>query len=183
MKAEVRLEELACSIHVSDLQIDVIQFHGWHHLSCRARSTLPSASAPDMYGIWRGCGGRVNAYSRCRGVQPNRRRPGVAPVETQPGDERVVGRPELVMVVRGVVRRSAYYDSAALMRVQQALRNFPGIDEAGVVMATPANLELLRQAGLDPAHLDAASGEPRERRGAAASDLVVMISGAGPDEV
>jgi len=87
------------------------------------------------------------------------------------------------MVVRGVVRRSAYYDSAALMRVQQALRNFPGIDEAGVVMATPANLELLRQAGLDPAHLDAASGEPRERRGAAASDLVVMVSGAGPDEV
>jgi FdrA protein len=87
------------------------------------------------------------------------------------------------MVVRGIVRRSAYYDSASLMRVQQALRNFPGIEEAGAVMATPANVELLRQAGLDPAHLDAASGEPRERRGAAPNDLVVMVRGVGPDEV
>lgn len=54
------------------------------------------------------------------------------------------------MIVRSAVRRSAYYDSVALMRAQQALRRLPGIVEAGVVMGTEANLELLRQAGLDP---------------------------------
>ncbi|HLW46368.1 MAG TPA: acyl-CoA synthetase FdrA [bacterium] len=87
------------------------------------------------------------------------------------------------MVVRGVVRRSAYHDSAALMRVQQALRSFPGIEEAGVVMATPANLELLRQAGLDPARLDTRAGEARSPGAIGSNDLVVMVRGAGPDAV
>lgn len=59
------------------------------------------------------------------------------------------------MIVRSTVRRSAYYDSATLMQAQQALRALPGIAEAGVVMGTEANLDLLRQAGLDPGGLAA----------------------------
>ncbi|HEV2282743.1 MAG TPA: acyl-CoA synthetase FdrA [bacterium] len=87
------------------------------------------------------------------------------------------------MIVRGTVRPSAYHDSAALMRVQQALRGFPGVEEAGVVMATPANLELLRQAGLDPANLTAPGGGAAPAREIASNDLVVMVRGAGPTEV
>ncbi|MHB8731225.1 MAG: acyl-CoA synthetase FdrA [bacterium] len=87
------------------------------------------------------------------------------------------------MIVRGTVRPSAYHDSAALMRVQQALRGLPGIDEAGVVMATPANLELLRQAGLDPEHLTASGGGTDTARAIKSNDLVVMVRGAAPSEV
>ena len=52
------------------------------------------------------------------------------------------------------------------MQVQQALRALPGILEAGVVMGTEANLELLRQAGLDPGGLAATP-----------DDLVVAVGG------
>lgn len=85
------------------------------------------------------------------------------------------------MIVRGTVRPSAYHDSAALMRVQQALRALPGIEEAGAVMATPANLDLLRQAGLDPATLTVRDGRPAAAIGP--NDLVVMVRGAGAAEV
>src|SRR5271157_5774718 len=54
------------------------------------------------------------------------------------------------MVVRSTLRRSAYHDSVTLMQAQQTLRGLPGIEEAGVVIGTPANVDLLRQAGLDP---------------------------------
>ncbi len=70
------------------------------------------------------------------------------------------------MIVRSAIRRSAYYDSVALMQAQQGLRSLPGIVEAGVVMGTDANLELLRQAGLDPGGL-ATTGD----------DLVVAVRG------
>jgi len=41
------------------------------------------------------------------------------------------------------VRRGAYYDSVVLMQLQRGLVALPGILDAGVVMATPANCELL----------------------------------------
>ena len=41
------------------------------------------------------------------------------------------------------VRRGAYYDSVVLMQLQRGLTGLPGILDAGVVMATPANCELL----------------------------------------
>src|SRR5205807_2098917 len=69
-------------------------------------------------------------------------------------------------VVRIAIRRSAYYDSVTLMQAQQTLRAFPGIAEAGVVMGTGANLDLLRQAGLDPG---GATATP--------DDLVVAVRG------
>ena len=41
------------------------------------------------------------------------------------------------------VRRGAYYDSVVLMQLQRGLIGLPGIIDAGVVMATPANRDLL----------------------------------------
>jgi FdrA protein len=81
------------------------------------------------------------------------------------------------MTVRGRVLRSAYHDSAALMRVQQALRSRPGIEEAGVVMATPANLDLLRQAGLDPAAPAFGAAGTAASTPPGPNDLVVMVRG------
>mgnify|MGYP001343291995 CR=1 FL=1 len=46
------------------------------------------------------------------------------------------------------IRRGTYYDSVVLMQLQRALLGLPGIADAGVVMATPANRDLLAQSGL-----------------------------------
>jgi FdrA protein len=51
-------------------------------------------------------------------------------------------------VIRSDVRAGAYFDSAVLMQLQRALARLPDVDDAGVVMATPANCELLDQSGL-----------------------------------
>jgi FdrA protein len=47
-------------------------------------------------------------------------------------------------------RPGAYYDSVVLMQLQRALASLPGVEDAGVVMATPANCELLDQSGMLP---------------------------------
>lgn len=41
------------------------------------------------------------------------------------------------------IRAGSYYDSVILMHLQRALLDLPGVSDAGVVMATPANMELL----------------------------------------
>ncbi len=46
------------------------------------------------------------------------------------------------------VRRGAYYNSVVLMQLQRNLLKLPGVEDAGVVMATPANLELLADSHL-----------------------------------
>jgi FdrA protein len=51
-------------------------------------------------------------------------------------------------ILRSEVRRGTYYDSLVLMRLQRALLELPGILDAGVIMATPANRELLAANGL-----------------------------------
>ena len=50
--------------------------------------------------------------------------------------------------VRSEIRVGAYYDSAVLMQLQRGLLGVPGVIDSGVVMGTPANLELLEQSGL-----------------------------------
>jgi len=50
--------------------------------------------------------------------------------------------------IRSETRPGAYYDSAVLMQLQRSLLGLPGVADAGVVMATPANCELLEQSGL-----------------------------------
>jgi FdrA protein len=51
-------------------------------------------------------------------------------------------------VTRCAVRPGAYHDSVVLMQLQRALTGLPGILDAGVVMATPANRDLLAESGL-----------------------------------
>jgi len=51
-------------------------------------------------------------------------------------------------VVLAEIRSGAYYDSIVLMQLQRALAELPGVLDAGVVMGTPANKELLAQSTL-----------------------------------
>ncbi|MDR5683454.1 MAG: acyl-CoA synthetase FdrA [Armatimonadota bacterium] len=69
------------------------------------------------------------------------------------------------MVVRAVLRKGSYHDSVSLMQAQRALRDLPGVEEAGIVMGTPANLEMLRAASLDAPELARAGPD----------DLVVVV--------
>ncbi|MBL8045880.1 MAG: hypothetical protein JNL09_05025, partial [Anaerolineales bacterium] len=50
--------------------------------------------------------------------------------------------------IQSEIRKGTYYDSVVLMQLQRALLGLPGVADAGVVMATPANRELLEQSGL-----------------------------------
>jgi len=59
-----------------------------------------------------------------------------------------------------------YRDSVALMQLSSALAKMPGIAQASAVMATVNNLDLLREAGLDPG---AVSAGP--------SDLLIVVQG------
>src|SRR5215510_8388513 len=59
-----------------------------------------------------------------------------------------------------------YRDSVSLMQLSSALTKMPGIAQASAVMATANNLDLLREAGLDPG---AVSAGP--------SDLLIVVQG------
>ncbi len=74
-------------------------------------------------------------------------------------------------IIRSEVRPGAYFDSAVLMRLQRALAGLPGVEDAGVVMATAANCELLEQSGL----LTPAAQQ------ASANDLLIVVRAADED--
>jgi FdrA protein len=67
------------------------------------------------------------------------------------------------------IRPGAYYDSVVLMQLQQALAAITGVSDAGVVMATQANQELLASAGLLPGGIAA---KP--------DDLLIVVQGEEP---
>jgi FdrA protein len=71
----------------------------------------------------------------------------------------------IVSILKAEIRSGAYYDSVILMQLQRALAGLPGVLDAGVVMGTPANLELLAQSELLPA----------EVKGVGADDLVIVV--------
>src|SRR6476469_2316476 len=52
------------------------------------------------------------------------------------------------MVVRNEVRKGFYLDSVSLMRSARALTALPGIGEAGLMIGTPSNKGILREAGV-----------------------------------
>lgn len=54
------------------------------------------------------------------------------------------------------IRQGSYYDSVVLMLLQRSLVGLEGVEDAGVVMGTPANLELLEQNRLLPEDVTAA---------------------------
>jgi len=68
-------------------------------------------------------------------------------------------------ITKAQVRSGAYYDSVVLMQLQRSLAGLPGVLDAGVVMGTAANKEILAQTGLLAPEAEAA----------AADDLVIVI--------
>ena len=69
-------------------------------------------------------------------------------------------------ITKWEVRAGAYYDSVVLMQLQRSLAGLAGVVDAGVVMATPANLELLAVGDLLP-----------EGSGAKSDDLLIVVKG------
>jgi FdrA protein len=83
-------------------------------------------------------------------------------------------------VIRCAVRPGSYYDSVVLMQLQRALAALPGVLDAGVVMATPANRELLAASGLLPGEEMAAGPHDlliavRAESGAAAGEALARV--------
>src|SRR5437870_7026660 len=76
------------------------------------------------------------------------------------------------MPIRSVIKPSAYFDSVTLMLVQRDVRQLPDVEEAGAVMGTDANKELLRDAGLLTSEAQAARPD----------DLILAVR-AGSGEV
>ena len=58
-------------------------------------------------------------------------------------------------VTKWNIRAGAYYDSVVLMQLQRALLGLPGVMDAGVVMATQANRDLLAANNLLPESITA----------------------------
>ena len=70
------------------------------------------------------------------------------------------------------VRPGAYHDSVVLMQLQRALAALPGVEDAGVVMGTDANRDLLAQSRL----LD------DDAQRTAAEDLIIAVRAATPEQ-
>jgi FdrA protein len=91
------------------------------------------------------------------------------------------------LVTRCAIRAGSYHDSVVLMQLQRALAGLPGVMDAGVVMATPANRELLAAGGLEVGEAgpdDLLVSVKAESEAAAAEalsrvDALLMVRGAG----
>jgi FdrA protein len=68
-------------------------------------------------------------------------------------------------VTKVEIRSGAYYDSVVLMQLQRSLADLAGVLDAGVVMGTDANKDVLSQSGLLTPEAEAA----------AADDLVIVV--------
>ncbi len=68
-------------------------------------------------------------------------------------------------VIKSEVRTGVYYDSAFLMQLQRTISDFAGVEDAGVIMGTEANKELL-------AHINLISPEVKSAK---PDDLVVVV--------
>ncbi|MGD8457878.1 MAG: acyl-CoA synthetase FdrA [Anaerolineales bacterium] len=68
-------------------------------------------------------------------------------------------------VTKSEIRSGAYYDSVILMQLQRALAGLPGVEDAGVIMGTDANKDILAQGDL----------LTPEAESAAADDMVVVV--------
>ncbi len=70
--------------------------------------------------------------------------------------------------LKTLLRKKTYLDSVALMRFSKSLAELDGVQEAAMMMGTPANIAIMQNANLlDTANLDAASG-----------DLIISVLGA-----
>jgi FdrA protein len=68
-------------------------------------------------------------------------------------------------VIKAEIRSGSYYDSAFLMQLQRSLAGLAGVQDAGVVMGTEGNKEIL-------AHIDLLSPEAQSAK---PDDLVIVV--------
>jgi len=68
-------------------------------------------------------------------------------------------------ITRAEIRSGAYYDSVVLMQLQRSLAGLPGVLDAGVMMGTGANKDILAQSDL----------LTPEAQSAVADDLVIVV--------
>jgi FdrA protein len=73
-------------------------------------------------------------------------------------------------MIRNRVEKGRYLDSVALMRVSRRLSALPGVEAAAAMLGTPANKDLMRDAGL----------LAREAESAGPNDLIIAVRGADP---
>jgi len=71
----------------------------------------------------------------------------------------------MTTIKKAEIRRGAYYDSVVLMQLQRSLAALPGVLDAGVVMGTDANKDILAQSDLLTPEVQAA----------VADDLVIVV--------
>jgi FdrA protein len=69
--------------------------------------------------------------------------------------------------IAATVRKNFYKDSVALMRISQTVADRPGVGRVSLLMGTPANKDILGQAGLLVPEL----------AGAAPADLMILLEG------
>src|SRR5262245_59718258 len=75
------------------------------------------------------------------------------------------------VIVRNAVRRGYYLDSVALMRLSREVARLEGVEDAALMMATPANKAILAEAGLiDP-----------DGQSAGANDLILAVRAEGAE--
>ena len=69
----------------------------------------------------------------------------------------IAGRwPAPARMLYSIIRPNTYQDSLRLMHLSRALNGIAGIDRVSILMGTPANKEILRDAGLGAAELERA---------------------------
>ncbi len=71
------------------------------------------------------------------------------------------------MSIRYLIKTSQYFDSVSLMNIARDIRALPGIEDAALVMGTPANKGLLEQ--VSPLSDEAQAASP--------TDLILMVKG------
>jgi len=57
-------------------------------------------------------------------------------------------------MLKGIIKKGAYYDSVTLMLAAKEINAIPGVEEASVMMATQENLAILRNAAMLPGELE-----------------------------
>jgi FdrA protein len=74
---------------------------------------------------------------------------------------------QIMAFIKSEIRSGVYYDSVVLMKLQRSLSEQPGVLDAGVVMGTDANKDVLEQSSL---LID-------EVKFAGANDLIIVVKG------
>src|ERR1051326_3226612 len=74
------------------------------------------------------------------------------------------------MALHALLKRNTYHDSITLMSLAQVMKDQPGVEDAGAVMLTEMNRELLANAGLLPEDFLA-----QQESAVGADDLLMVV--------